>query len=260
MQSFVCCALELPGAAAAATGDVPPYTAAQKQLKLVKAMLQHGADNKEVQQQLFAQMQRQLDLEGCSYVAAAQRSAAAAEDAGDAAAAAAAGGEGRALGWWSITSVHSDLMKKIWRALRIFYYLTTSLPPLQLAVFLAQNQPEVQSVLRDHSSSSSSSNSSSSSSSGGRGLLGGGAAGAAGFGSRGVEASLREHERQQQQLLLEWGRQDPLGARQLLQQQQKLQVEKERQRGVQQQSFLQPQRAIDYPRLFGYTDLLLLPF
>ncbi|CDJ41935.1 hypothetical protein ETH_00022230, partial [Eimeria tenella] len=46
MQSFVCCALELPGAAAAATGDVPPYTAAQKQLKLVKAMLQHGADNK----------------------------------------------------------------------------------------------------------------------------------------------------------------------------------------------------------------------
>lgn len=94
----------------------------------------------DVEQQLFPQMQRQFDLKGSSHVAAAHQAAAAAAG-GDAAAAAsdsAGGGDGKALGWWSVTSVHSDLMQKIWRALRIVYGLTACLPPMQLAVFVAQ--------------------------------------------------------------------------------------------------------------------------
>ena len=72
--------------------------------------------------------------------------------------------------------------------------------------------------------------------------------------------SLWEHQQQQRRQLLEWGRQDPLRARKLLQQQRRAEMEKQQQRGVQQLSFLLPQKAIDFPRLFGFTDVLLLPF
>ena len=82
-------------------------------------------------------MQRQFDLEGSSHIAAAQQAAAAAAAGGDAAEGT-AGGDGKALGWWSVTSVHSDLMQKIWGTLRTLHALTACLPPLQLAVFLAQ--------------------------------------------------------------------------------------------------------------------------
>ena len=124
-----------------------------------------------------------------------------------------------------------------------------------LCCWRMQNQPEIRRIFKVNPSSSSSSSSSSSRGSE-EARLGGALRGGASFGV----SALLEHEKMKQQQLLEWGRQDPLRAKQLLRQQQQLQMEKERQRGVQHLPFLQPQKAIDYPRLFGFTDLLLLPF
>ncbi|KAL8273113.1 hypothetical protein Esti_002871 [Eimeria stiedai] len=273
VQQFVCLALELPAVASeAAAGGVPPHVAARRQLKLVKSMLQHGVESKasccwggvlqqllqDVQQQLFSQMQRQFDLEGSSHVSA-EAPAAASEGGAAAAAAHAGGGDGKALGWWSVTSVHSELMAKIWRALRTVHAITASLPPLQFAAFLAQKQPEVVRALNLSSGSGKSSSSSISStrSSSVR------EAEPRAYGSchrRPYYPTWEQQQQEQQRQLLEWSRQDPLRARQLLQRQRKAELEKKHQRGVRQVQYFLPERFIDFPRLFGFTDLLLLPF
>ncbi|OEH76992.1 hypothetical protein cyc_07899 [Cyclospora cayetanensis] len=188
VQHFVCAALELPAAStAAAMGGNPPYVAAQKQLRLRGSILQLLLQD--VQHLLFAEMQRQFDLEGSSYVSAARRAAAAegADGVAEFNGGSSAGAEGKALGSWSVTSVHNDLMQKIWRVLRTFHALAASLPPLQLAVFLAQNQQELQRILK----------------------------------KRGGET-----------------RGPPRGS----------------------SGGSGPQKTLNYPRLFGHTDVLLLPF
>ncbi|XP_026192505.1 uncharacterized protein LOC34623759 [Cyclospora cayetanensis] len=283
VQHFVCAALELPAAStAAAMGGNPPYVAAQKQLRLVKSMLQHGVQSKrgsilqlllqDVQHLLFAEMQRQFDLEGSSYVSAARRAAAAegADGVAEFNGGSSAGAEGKALGSWSVTSVHNDLMQKIWRVLRTFHALAASLPPLQLAVFLAQNQQELQRILKKRGGET---RGPPRGSSGGSGVSDTLNSARRTKDSRILEGthsrpesflapcvSLREHEQLKQQQLLELGRQDPLRARQLQQQQRKVELDKQRQRGVQHLPFLQPQKTLNYPRLFGHTDVLLLPF
>lgn len=75
-----------------------------------------------------------------------------------------------------------------------------------------------------------------------------------------VLSAWEQQQKQQQRLLLEWSRQDPLRVRTMLQQQHKTELERQQQRGVLQDQLLMPQKNIDFPRLFGFTDLLLLPF
>lgn len=76
--------------------------------------------------QLFPLMQRQFDLVGSSFVTGAAESG----EGG--------GGGGKALGAWSVTSIHGELMARVWSALRTFYSIACCLPPIQFAQLVAQ--------------------------------------------------------------------------------------------------------------------------